>query len=555
MRRVLLLGGYGTFGRRIAVRAAAAGFEVLVAGRSRARAEAFCAGAPGLTPLALDRDTGLAAALAEHRPFALVDAAGPFQGKGYGVARAAIAAGCHYLDIADGRAFVAGIAALDAEARAAGVACLSGASSLPALSGAAVRRLAEGMESVAAVEIALSASRRGTAGRSVVDAIFSYLGKPLRLRRGGRWTEAVGWQEMRRHDFEVPGAPPLRRRRVALAEVPDLDLLPRRLPGAPAVAFRAGTDRMLHMIGLWLLSWPVRWGWIGSLSGLAGLLSRLQRWTGAGGSRRSAFEVRLFGLAGGRRLERRWTLIAEQGDGPEIPSLAVPILLARLAAGEVPAGATDAGTLLSLDAFEPALAALAVRHAIVEQACPPPLYARVMGADFERLPPAVRAMHQVLRDGGARGRATVTRGRSPVARLAAALIGFPPEGEHDLHVAFAERRGGECWTRDFSGRRFSSHLSARGGRLEERFGPFSFAFRLPAGEAGLAMEMTGWRLGPLPLPLALAPRTPAREWEEGGRFHFDVAIALPLVGPVVRYRGWLDPPEAPSPLFGGSGAG
>jgi saccharopine dehydrogenase-like NADP-dependent oxidoreductase len=56
-------------------------------------------------------------ALLRHRPFALVDAAGPFQGSGYEAVRAALSAGCHFLDIADGRAFVTGIAALDAEAR------------------------------------------------------------------------------------------------------------------------------------------------------------------------------------------------------------------------------------------------------------------------------------------------------------------------------------------------------------------------------------------------------------------------------------------------------
>jgi NAD(P)-dependent dehydrogenase (short-subunit alcohol dehydrogenase family) len=544
VKRILLLGGYGTFGRRIAARAAAAGFEVLVAGRSLERAEAFCAGRPGLRPLALDRDAGLAAALAEHRPFAIVDAAGPFQGSDHGVARAALAARCHYLDIADGRAFVSGIGALDGEARAAGVSLVSGASSLPALSGAIVRRLADGLERVTKVELVLSASSRGTAGRSVAASILSYLGRPIRLRRGGRWTQAIGWQELQRRDFAVHGAEPLRRRLVALAEVPDLDLLPRRLPGAPAAAFLAGTDAALHTIGLWLLSWPVRWGWIGGLSGAAGFLVGLQRWTGGAGSLRSAFEVRVLGLAGERRLERRWTLIADRGEGPEIPSLAVPILLDRLAAGAVPPGAGDAGGLLTLEDFAPAFSGLAVRHSIVEAECPPSLYARAMGGDFERLPPAVRAMHQVLGDGGASGRATVTRGRNPLARLVAVLLGFPREGEHDLHVGFEERDGCERWTRDFSRRRFSSRLCLRAGRLEERFGPASFAFRLPVHEAGLGMEMTGWRIGPLPLPLALAPRTPAREWEEDGLFHFDVSIALPLVGPVVRYRGWLDAPSA-----------
>ncbi|MEA3010351.1 MAG: hypothetical protein QOJ91_2043 [Sphingomonadales bacterium] len=539
MKRILVLGGYGTFGGRIALRGAAAGFEMLVAGRSRARAQAFCAGREGLVPIALDG--GLAESLARHRPFAVVDAAGPFQGADYRVARAAIAAGCHYLDIADGSGFVAGIAILDREAKAAGLCAISGASSVPALSGAVAARLSRGLERVAAVEIVLSASSRGTAGRSVTAAILSYIGRPVRLRRGGRWTEARGWQGLRRFDFEIDGQKPLRRRLAALADVPDLALLPDRLPGRPAVSFFAGTDAPWHNLGLWLLSWPVRWGWLRRPERFASLLSAVQRLTRGPGSLRSAFEMRLFGMAGGRRLERRWTLIADRGDGPEIPSLAVPLLLARLAAGALQPGARDSGGLLDLEDFEPGLAALAASQAVTERALPPPLYARIMGERFAALPPSVRAIHESLRDGGASGEAKVTGGRNPLARALAAFVGFPPEGRHRLHVSFAEGERCERWTRDFSGRRFASVLAERDVRLTEEFGPIRFAFDLPSDGAGLRMVIRRWWLGPLPLPLFLAPRTEAREWEEGGRFHFDVAIALPWLGPLVHYQGWLDP--------------
>jgi hypothetical protein len=541
VKRVLVLGGYGTFGGRIAERGAAAGFEMLVAGRSLARAEAFCARRPRLIPVALDG--GLAPTLARHRPFAIVDAAGPFQGADHEVARAALAAGCHYLDIADGSAFVAGIGALDAEARAAGLCAISGASSVPALSGAVAARLAQGLDRVSEVEIALSASSRGTAGRSVIAAILSYIGRPVRLRRGGRWTHAFGWQGLRRFDFEVEGAPPLRRRLVALADVPDLALLPERLPGRPAVSFFAGTDAPWHNLGLWLLSWPVRWGWLRRPQRFAGPLSALQRLARGRGSLRSAFEMRLFGTAAGRRLERRWTLIAERGDGPEIPSLAVPLLLGKLAADHIPSGARDAGGLLALEDFEPSLAALAAAHAVAERTLPPPLYARVMGERFAALPPAVRGMHEVLRDGGAVGEAQVRRGRNPLARLIASAVGFPREGTHRLHVGFAERGGRERWTRDFAGRVFSSELAERGGRLTERFGLVRFAFDLPSDATGLRMIIRRWWIGPLPLPLSLAPRSEAREWEEEGRFHFDVPIALPLLGNLVHYRGWLEPAD------------
>ena len=52
----------------------------------------------------------------------VIDAAGPFHAYGddpYRLPRAAIAAGLHYLDLADNAQFCAGIAALDAEAKAA----------------------------------------------------------------------------------------------------------------------------------------------------------------------------------------------------------------------------------------------------------------------------------------------------------------------------------------------------------------------------------------------------------------------------------------------------
>ena len=50
-------------------------------------------------------------------PAVLINATGPYQRQDYRLARACIAAGVHYLDLADARDFVPGIAALDAEAR------------------------------------------------------------------------------------------------------------------------------------------------------------------------------------------------------------------------------------------------------------------------------------------------------------------------------------------------------------------------------------------------------------------------------------------------------
>lgn len=543
MGRILVLGGYGGFGARLSRRLAAGGHEVLVAGRNREAAEALCARLPRASALVVDRDGDLRPVLVTSKPDLLIDAAGPFLGDGYEVPRACIEAGIPYLDLADGRGFVVGLASLDEAAKAAGVAAISGASSFPALTGAVVRRLAAGLERVTKIEIALSGSNRATAGTSIARAILSYAGTPVRVRQGGRWTERPGWGDPRRLRLRLADGTDLGPRWVALAEVPDLDLLPRRLPGKPAVIVRAGTEIALQTIGLSLASRLVRWGWIDSLSPAAPWLLPLQRMTRGLGSDRSGIEVKVTGLVRDRAIDRRWTLVAEHGDGPEIPTLAAAILADRILAGELPPGARDGGDALELADFEPEFAHLSVRHDVVETPRPPPLYARVAGEAFERLPAAVRAMHEVHGDAGAEGRAEVVCGRHPLARLAAAVMGFPPEGEHELHVHFAERDGAETWTRDFSGRRFRSVLSERGGRLVERFGPLRFAFDLPCDESGLGMVLRSWSILGLPLPLALAPKSEAREFEQDGSFHFDVPITLPFVGLVVHYRGWLRPAE------------
>ena len=545
MKRVLVLGGYGGFGGRIARRLAAEGWEVLVAGRDRQRAERFCAGRANLLPLRLDRDADLAAQLSRHKPFAVVDAAGPFQGAPYDAPRACMAAGCHYLDIADARDFVTGIGVLDAVARGAGIAIVSGASSVPALSGAVVSSLAQGMTIIRSVEIAISASSKATAGPSLTKAIISYLGRPIRLWRGQRWTVRHGWQEMRRESFSVAGEELLEGRLVGLADVPDLTLLPERLPGNPAATFRAGTELALQNRALTAASRLVRRGWIKRPQALIPAVLWVQRLMAPLGTARSGMIVRMFGIADGREVERRWTLIANHGTGPEIPALAVPILLRRILEGTLGPGARDAGTLLALEDFEPAFAALRIRHETVETEFSPPLYARVLGSRFDELPASVRAMHDVLRDQGASGRAWVRRGRHPLARMLAALMGFPAKGEHDLHVAFAEHDGVETWTRTFSGKSFQSSLSGCAGALHERFGPVRFGFRLEADGTGLKMHIERWWLGPIRLPLALAPRSIAREWEEDGRFHFDVPIPLPGCGLVVHYCGWLERNEPP----------
>ncbi len=537
MKTVLVLGGYGGFGARLSKRLAVDGWLVLVAGRNEEAARRFAGTLPNARPVRADRNGDLTPILKTHQPLLLIDAAGPFQGSDYRVAEACIACGVHYIDLADAREFVTGMAALDERARAAGMVVLAGASSVPAMSGAVIAELARDMEAVGSVSMAISGSNRATAGASVAAAILSYVGRPVQIWRGRRWRQETGWHRLKRVRYRVDGRPDISRL-VALSDVPDHQIVPVQVKGHPATIFRAGPEFSLQLLALWLLSWPVRWGWLTSLSPLTRWLLPLQKLSAGLGTDRSAMMVEVKGRRDDGFVARRWTLIAEEGHGPEIPTMAAQLLADAVADERILAGARPAAGELSFSDFTPLLDALATFRQM-ETRNYVPVYRRVMGEAYDALPQPVRHMHDVFGDAGAEGVATVRRGRSPLARLVATIMRFPPEGEHRLHVSFEEEAGAERWTRDFDGHVFVSELSQSGRHLVERFGPMRFYFDLPSDENGLTMIMRKWSVLRVPMPLFLAPKSVAREWAQGQDFWFDVPIALPLIGDVVHYRGWL----------------
>ena len=347
---VMVLGASGVFGSRLCrLLANERQGAVIAAGRDPARLDAVkCA----------IRRTAPAAAVTTRRialsegltPQALqgvdvvVHAAGPFQGQDYAVARACIAAGVPYVDLADGREFVAGFAALDGEAHAAGVLAVSGASSVPGLSGAAVATLAPAFARLERIAIRISPGNRAPRGEAVVRAILSYVGKPVAMAGGA----GHGWQDLHRLQIACPGAPPLPPRWFSLCDVPDLALWPMRYPGVSRVTFHAGLDLAVLHLGLWALSWPVRWGWLRSLASFARPFTRIAGWLEGLGTDRGGMQVELAGRdAEGRALTRRWSLVAELGEGPWIPVLPALLVVRKLLAGELPRG----GAMPCLDLF------------------------------------------------------------------------------------------------------------------------------------------------------------------------------------------------------------
>lgn len=97
---------------------------------------------------------------------------------------------------------------------------------------------------------------------------------------------------------------------------------------------------------------------------------------------------RLIGHDVDGQVERRWTLLACYGDGPEIPTPASLLVAERLVAGAVPPDVRNAGGLLDIADSRQLFAELAVDTHEEEHRLPPPLYIRVMGEAFDRSPSA-----------------------------------------------------------------------------------------------------------------------------------------------------------------------
>jgi hypothetical protein len=559
--RILILGGYGTFGGRLAqLLADEARITLIIAGRARDKAEAFCAGlraAAQLEALAFDRDGDVERALAAVKPDLVVDASGPFQvyaGDPYRLVRACLALGIDYLDLADGSDFVKGIAQLDAAAKARGVCILSAVSSFPVLTAAVVRRLTHGMTRLDRVTGGIAPSPYAGVGRNVIRAIVSYAGKPVRLRRDGHAAFGRGLVETRRYTIAPPGRLPLRPVLFSLVDVPDLEALPELWPELRTVWMGVGpVPEILHRVLIGFAT-AVRLGIVPSLARLAApmhAVTNVLRW----GEDRGGMFVAVEGAdAQGRKVERSWHMIAEGGDGPLIPSMAAEAIIRQRLAGRRPAsGARAALRELELSDYEALFARRRIFSGVREApAAGMPLYRRLLGDAYAALPAPIRDMHDLAGTLSAEGLATVERGQGVLARAVAAVVGFPPAGRDiAVKVDFALRDGREVWRRDFAGRTFSSTQEAGRGRFDqlmcERFGPFAFGIALVCEADRLRLVVRRWSLLGVPLPPALAPFGTAFESAEGGRFHFHVEIKAPLTGLIVRYQGWLLPRDGERP--------
>jgi hypothetical protein len=231
---IAVFGGYGTFGAHASRALAAAGCPLRIAGRDGERARAFAAGLG-------DRHEGIAADAGDPASCAralagirvAVSCAGPFPALGTALPESCLAAGVHYVDIADDRAWHARLRSWDGRFRERDLTAAVGCSSLPGISGALAVLAAKRLPAVERARVTLFIGNRNPKGEAAVRSASAQLGKifpaPQGLLRGLAGREIV----------DLP--PPFGARAVHDWESPELDLFPVLL-GAREVRVKVGFE-------------------------------------------------------------------------------------------------------------------------------------------------------------------------------------------------------------------------------------------------------------------------------------------------------------------------
>jgi saccharopine dehydrogenase-like NADP-dependent oxidoreductase len=243
---ITVFGGYGVFGAHVARSLATVGLRVRIAGRDADRAERFArelgAGHEGF---AADVNDPVSCSKAVADTDVAVNCAGPFSTMSMALPEACLAAGVHYVDIADHRGWTARLRSRDGEFRARGLTAAVGCSSLPGIAGALAVVTARRLPAVERVRVTLFIGNRNPKGEAAVRASVEQLGRsfsaPQGTLRGLQGREIV----------ELP--PPFGPRAVYDWESPELDLFPALL-GARAVRVKVGFEARLATRSLAVLA-------------------------------------------------------------------------------------------------------------------------------------------------------------------------------------------------------------------------------------------------------------------------------------------------------------
>lgn len=367
-KSILVLGGYGNFGKRISeTLSKQSNIRLLIAGRSLERANKLCEKLRAensdaeLKPVALDIfSEDFPQQLKSLNPFLVIHTSGPFQGQDYRVPQACIDAGSHYIDLADDRRFVCDIAKLNEQAKTKNLLIVSGASSVPGLSSTVIDHFANEFSRIDCIDIAIAPGNRAERGEATVKAILSYTGHAINVFENGDWIKKFGWMSPRKIDFGKT----VGKRLLANVDVPDLELFPARYAPVKTVNFQAGLELPFLHWSMVLMAWLAKKGIIRNWAPFVKPIVSASNVLINFGSDIGGMMINITGVDSEQRpKEILWRLTAQRGVGPYIPTLSAVILAQQLIeAKPFTAGATPCLGLYSLTDFDMRAKAWGIYH-------------------------------------------------------------------------------------------------------------------------------------------------------------------------------------------------
>lgn len=368
VRRVLILGGYGNFGKRIAESLSALeGLTVIIAGRNFQKSQRICQTLASkrangtVEPVAIDiYKAQFVDELKALSPDLVIHTGGPFQGQDYRVPEACIAVGCHYIDLADDRRFVCDITSLNERAINSNVLIVSGASSVPGLSSTVIDSFVDQFLVLDEIDFAIAPGNQAERGEATVRGILSYTGHPFSVLDKGKWVNKFGWMSPRRLYFgSVIG-----KRWLANVDIPDLELFPKRYQPINTVKFQAGLELPFLHLGMVFMALLTKIGVINDWSAFTGKIYKASEVFKGLGTSVGGMQINLSGMGINQKPKNiRWILCAENGVGPYIPTLSAIILAKKLIAGDIDTkGAVPCLGMFTLDEFDKEASLLGIYH-------------------------------------------------------------------------------------------------------------------------------------------------------------------------------------------------
>lgn len=344
MKKVLILGGYGNFGKLIACRLVSLNINIIIAGRNENKAKKL-ANELNAESAVIDINKDLKDQLNILKPFIVINTCGPFQNSNYFVGEMCIKNKTHYIDLADGRDFVCGIYKLDELAKKYKVLCVSGASTVPCLSSAVIEKYQNNYSEINSIIYGITPGQKTPRGLATVKAILSYLGKPMKASQGQKIR--YGWQ-----DIYIQKYPVLGNRLMGNCDIPDFDLFPKKF-GIKSIKFSAGMENTILHFSIWALSWIKRFGLPVNFENYASFFLKLSNLFNGFGTSNGGMHIIISGKdLLGKSLTKKWFIIAKNGDGPQIPSVPSVLLAKKLIDGDLKiTGATPCMSLISLDEY------------------------------------------------------------------------------------------------------------------------------------------------------------------------------------------------------------